>query len=82
MSDILRRIEALEKKYVQDPLIVLLKTADGQLIKRPVRDVKEDEWDKLEIVRVVDGSCVEDLDLVLKRIKDNASKEEDKDEQV
>ena len=69
MRDLLKRIEDLEEQYKDEPLIVLAIMPDGEKVAMPARECLEK---KLPYERVVAGSSLKDLDLLLQAIQEEA----------
>lgn len=69
-ASLLRRLEEMEVCYKQDALIVLASTDSGGKVKMKMREClgREDA----HFLKVIAGSNLEDLDLLLKAIKDEA----------
>lgn len=68
--DITKRLEALESKHKQEPLIVLALLDNGQEIRLPMKDfLKRND---ASFIRIVDGTDLGDLDLFLKAIDEEA----------
>ena len=64
---ILSRLAVLEARYNLDPLIVLASTDSGEEIKITMRECIERE--DTHFLRVVSGSCLEDLDAFLRTLE-------------
>ena len=72
-STILKRLEDLEARYKQDPLIVLAVTDSGDEVKITMRECLERK--DAHFVKVAGGSNLQDLDLFLAAMKDKAAHE-------
>lgn len=70
---VLKRLESLETHYKQDPLIVLARTASSEEIKITMRECLERK--DTRFIRVIAGSSLEDLDLFLKAIEQEAQRQ-------
>ena len=62
MKSVLSRLTALEYKYLQKPLIVLAEDNNGKVSKMTVQALIENGF---SFVKVVSGSRLSDLDLLL-----------------
>lgn len=62
MNSLLSRLVALEKKHLQKPLIVLAENKNGDLSRMTVQALIENGF---SFVKVVSGSRLSDLDLLL-----------------
>ena len=69
-ANLLKRLEDLEAQYKQNPLIVLASTDSGEEIKITMRECLERE--DTHFIKVIGGSSLEDLDLFLKAMKEEA----------
>ena len=69
-GSILKRLEEIEARYKQDPLIVLARLDSGEEVKMPMRELLERE--DAQFIKVIAGSSLEDLDLFLKAIDEDA----------
>ena len=69
-GSILKRLEDLEARYKQDPLIVLASTDSGEEVKITMRECLERE--DMHFIKVISGASLEDLDLFLKAMKEEA----------
>lgn len=69
-ASLLKRLEDLEAQYKQDPLIVLASTDHGEEIKITMRECLERE--DTHFIKVIGGASLEDLDLFLKAMKEEA----------
>lgn len=69
-GSILKRLEDLEARYKQDPLIVLASTDSGEEVKITMRECLERE--DTHFIKVISGANLEDLDLFLKAMKEEA----------
>ena len=69
-ASLLKRLEDLEARYKQDPLIVLASTDSGEEIKITMRECLERE--DTHFIKVIAGSSLQDLDLFLKAMKEEA----------
>lgn len=72
-ADILKRLEDLERQYKQDPLIVLASTDSGEEVKITMRECLERT--DTHFIKVIGGGSLEDLDLFLKEMKEEAFRE-------
>ena len=71
-AKLIRRLDELEAKYKQDPLIVLARLASGEEAEMTMRDFLE--LPDAYLIKVVAGSSLEDLNLFLERVRENAIK--------
>ena len=69
-AGLLKRLEELEAKYKQDPLIVLASTDSGEQVKITMRECLERQ--DTHFIKVIAGSSLQDLDLLLKAMKEEA----------
>ena len=69
-AGIIKRLEEVEAKYKQDPLIVLARLDSGEEVKMPMRELLERE--DAQFIKVIAGSSLEDLELFLKAIDEEA----------
>ena len=69
-GNILQRLEDLEARYKQKPLIVLASTDSGEEIRITMRECLERE--DTHFIKVIAGANLEDLDLFLKAMKEEA----------
>ena len=69
-ANLLKRLEDLEAQYKQNPLIVLASTDSGEEIKITMRECLERE--DTHFIKVIGGSSLEDLDLLLKATREEA----------
>ena len=69
-GSILKRLEDLEARYKQDPLIVLASTDSGEEVKITMRECLERK--DTHFIKVIAGANLEDLDLFLKAMKEEA----------
>ena len=69
-ASLLKRLEDLEAQYKQDPLIVLARTDHGEEVKITMRECLERE--DMHFIKVISGASLEDLDLFLKAMKEEA----------
>lgn len=69
-ANLLKRLEDLEARYKQDPLIVLASTDSGEEVKITMRECLERE--DTHFIKVIAGSSLQDLDLFLKAMKEEA----------
>ena len=69
-ASLLKRLEDLEARYKQDPLIVLASTDSGEEVKITMRECLERE--DTHFIKVISGANLEDLDLFLKAMKEEA----------
>ena len=69
-GSILKRLEDLEARYKQDPLIVLASTDSGEDVTITMRECMERE--DTHFIKVIAGANLEDLDLFLKAMKEEA----------
>ncbi len=72
-ASLLKRLEGLEARYKQDPLIVLASMDSGEEVKITMRECLERE--DAHFIKVIAGSSLEDLDLLSKAIKEEATNE-------
>lgn len=72
-GSILKRLEELEARYKQDPLIVLAGTDSGERIKITMRECLERE--DTHFIKVIAGSSLKDLDLLLRQIAEDCRRE-------
>lgn len=72
-GSILKRLEDLEARYKQDPLIVLASTDSGEEIKITMRECLERE--DTHFIKVIAGANLEDLDLFLKAMREEAERQ-------
>lgn len=70
-ASLLKRLEDIERQYKQDPLIVLAEV-DGkeEPVKMTMRECLERE--DTHFIKVIAGANLEDLDLFLKAMKEEA----------
>ena len=61
---ILKRLERIEEKYKEDPLIVLARMDSGEEVNMPMRELLERE--DAQFIKVIGGSSLKDLELLLK----------------
>ena len=69
-ASLLKRLEEIERQYKQDPLIVLASTDSGEEIKITMRECLERE--DTHFIKVIGGASLEDLDLFLKAMREEA----------
>ena len=69
-ASLLKRLEDLEAQYKQDPLIVLASTDSGEEIKITMRECLERE--DTHFIKVIGGANLQDLDLFLKAMREEA----------
>lgn len=72
-ANLLKRLEELEAQYKQDPLIVLASTDSGEEVKITMRECLERE--DTHFIKVIGGSSLEDLDLFLKAMREEAERQ-------
>ena len=72
-AGIIKRLEEVEAKYKQDPLIVLARLDSGEEVKMPMRELLERE--DAQFIKVIAGSSLEDLDLFLKAMREEAERQ-------
>ena len=72
-GSILKRLEDLEARYKQDPLIVLASTDSGEEVKITMRECLERE--DTHFIKVIAGANLEDLDLFLKAMREEAERQ-------
>lgn len=72
-AGIIKRLEEVEAKYKQDPLIVLARLDSGEEVKMPMRELLERE--DAQFIKVIAGSSLEDLELFLKAIDEEARRQ-------
>ena len=72
-ANLLKRLEDLEAQYKQNPLIVLASTDSGEEIKITMRECLERE--DTHFIKVIGGASLEDLDLFLKAIREEAERQ-------
>ena len=72
-ASLLKRLEDLEARYKQDPLIVLASTDSGEEIKITMRECLERE--DTHFIKVIAGSSLQDLDLFLKAMREEAERQ-------
>ena len=77
---ILKRLEDLERLYKQDPLMVLARTDSGEEIKITMRECLERE--DTQFMKVIAGSSLQDLDLLLKATHEEAERQAQEGERV
>ena len=65
------RLQRLEKLYQKKPLIVIAEKSNGDVVTVTAQDCATDPG--LTFIRVVGGDNVNDVDLLLKQMKDNAN---------
>jgi hypothetical protein len=75
-GQLLKRLEALETQYKEEPLIVLARTDSGKEIEITMRECLERE--DTEFLRVIGGNDLKDLDLFLKAMREDAEHQEGK----
>ena len=71
-KSILKRIEALEKLYSVEPLVVLATADNGEEVTVTAREAVEKN---MSFIKVVSGGNMHDLDLLLEQIKTEAFQE-------
>ena len=72
-ASLLKRLEDLEARYKQDPLIVLASTDSGEEVKITMRECLERE--DTHFINVIAGANLEDLDLFLKAMREEAERQ-------
>ena len=72
-ASIIKRLEDLEAQYKQDPLIVLASTDSGEEVKITMRECLERE--DTHFIKVIAGANLEDLDLFLKAMREEAERQ-------
>lgn len=72
-ASLLKRLEDLEAQYKQDPLIVLARTDHGEEVKITMRECLERE--DTHFIKVIAGANLEDLDLFLKAMREEAERQ-------
>ena len=72
-GSILKRLEDLEARYKQDPLILLASTDSGEEVKITMRECLERE--DTHFIKVIAGANLEDLDLFLKAMREEAERQ-------
>lgn len=72
-ASLLKRLEDLEARYKQDPLIVLARTDHGEEIKITMRECLERE--DTHFIKVIAGANLEDLDLFLRAMREEAERQ-------
>lgn len=72
-GNILQRLEDLEARYKQKPLIVLASTDSGEEIRITMRECLERE--DTHFIKVIAGANLEDLDLFLKAMREEAERQ-------
>lgn len=72
-ASLLKRLEDLEARYNKDPLIVLASTDSGEEIKITMRECLERE--DTHFIKVIAGANLEDLDLFLKAMREEAERQ-------
>jgi hypothetical protein len=68
-SDIIKRLEQIERIYKDDPLIVLARLDSGEEVELTMREMLEKNG---QFIRVISGSSTEDLKLFLNAVKEEA----------
>lgn len=70
-AGLLKRLEDIERQYKLDPLIVLAEVGNKEdTVKMTMRECLKKE--NTRFIRVIAGSSLEDLDLFLKAIEEEA----------
>ena len=69
-GNVIKRLEALESRYKDEPLIVLAKTSSGDRIKITMRECVERK--DTEFIKVLSGNSLEDVRLYLDAIEQEA----------
>ena len=69
-ASLLKRLEDMEARYKQDPLIVLASTDSGEEVKITMRECLERE--DTHFIKVIAGAGLEDLDLFIRAMKEEA----------
>lgn len=77
MKKVLSRLTALEDKHLQKPLIVLAENSNGNVSKMTVQALIDSGF---SFVRVIRGSSLSDLDLLLSAFRESVFAEEGNDE--
>lgn len=77
MKKVLSRLTALEDKHLQKPLIVLAEDNNGKVSKMTVQALIENGF---SFIKVVSGSSLSDLDLLLSAFRESVFAEEGNDE--
>lgn len=72
-ANLLKRLEDLERHYKQDPLIVLARTDHGEEVKITMRECLERE--DTHFIKVIAGANLQDLDLFLKAMEEEARRQ-------
>ena len=72
-GNILQRLEDLEARYKQKPLIVLASTDSGEENRITMRECLERE--DTHFIKVIAGANLEDLDLFLKAMREEAERQ-------
>lgn len=72
-ASLLKRLEDLEARYKQDPLIVLASTDSGEEVKITMRECLERK--DTHFIKVIAGANLEDLDLFLKAMREEAERQ-------
>ena len=72
-ESIVKRLEKIEELYRDDPLIVIAITDSGEEIKMPMRECLERE--DTHFIKVISGANLEDLDLFLKAMREEAERQ-------
>ena len=72
-ANLLKRLEDLEAQYKQNPLIVLASTDSGEEVKITMRECLERE--DTHFIKVIAGANLEDLDLFLKAMREEAERQ-------
>lgn len=68
-----KRIEEIEKKYTDNPLIVIARTESGKEVKMTMRELLK--RDDMSLKKVIGGTCIKDLELYLAQVKEKVFEE-------
>lgn len=77
MKSVLSRLAALENRYLQEPLIVLAKDENGNVSRMTVQALIDSGF---SFIKVIKGSSLSDLDLLLSAFRESVFAEEGNDE--
>ena len=72
-AGIIKRLEEIEARYKQDPIIVLARLDSGEEVKMTMRELLETPGAQFK--KVIAGSSLEDMDLFLKEVERQAHEE-------
>lgn len=72
-GNVLKRLGDIERRYKQNPLIVLASTDSGEEVKITMRECLERT--DTHFIKVIAGSSLQDLDAYLKHIEEVARAE-------